>query len=77
MSLLSGIVVLAFEDCRDISVCLWIYDSEQTREKSCDSELLYVPQGIEGKDILHIAAAYRKGLGEIDREKLTVLKLEC
>jgi len=32
---------------------------------------------LSGKDIPHIAAAYRKGLGEIDLEKLTVLKLEC
>jgi hypothetical protein len=32
---------------------------------------------LSGKDIPLIAAAYRKGLGEIDLEKLTVLKLEC
>jgi hypothetical protein len=32
---------------------------------------------LSGKDIPHVATAYRKGLGEIDLEKLTVLKLEC
>jgi len=32
---------------------------------------------LSGKNIPHIAVAYRKGLGEIDLEKLTVLKLEC
>ena len=32
---------------------------------------------LSGKNIPHIAAAYRKGLGELNLEKLIVLKLEC
>lgn len=45
---------------------------------ACDVELArWNNRRLSGKDIPYIAAAYRKGLGEIDLEKLTVLKLEC